>query len=229
MIEVLRDFALELVPDDDSLGGMRPALEDVEAILGYEPQEGFPDRCWVLHAAAVGGRRTRWNDALAHAGKRLEDWQYTPSFRVFEHLDLPEGFEHPMLGEIDRGSLARLVEILARHSPDGSRTECYWAQAMIEDACRPVPARRGRLDEALGHHDACAWPGRTTSMQFPAHWWPLDGSWFVLTNWDLSATEVFGPPALIADLLADDGLDAVRHPSIAGVQDGCSQWRERAE
>ncbi|MEV0265438.1 hypothetical protein AB0I49_29440 [Streptomyces sp. NPDC050617] len=64
--------------------------------------------------------------------------------------------------------------------------------------------------------------------QFPAHWWPLEGSWFVLSDWDLSATEVFGAPALIADLLADDRLDAVRHLSIAEVQGNSAKWRERA-
>lgn len=219
---------MELVPDDDSLGGMRPILDGDEAVLGYEPQEGFPDRCWILHTVTVGGKRARWDDVLAQAGKRLEDWQYTPSFRVFEGLDLPEDLEKPDQGEIDGDCLARLVEVLARHSPEGVRTECYWAQAAIEDMGRPVPARRGRLDEALAHHDACGRPDRAVGTQFPAHWWPLEGSWFVLTDWDLSATEVFGAPALIADLLADDGLDAVRHPSIAEVQGNRAQWRERA-
>ncbi|MFQ6199470.1 hypothetical protein [Streptomyces sp. NPDC000405] len=218
---------MELVPDDDSLGGIRPFLEQDEALLGYEPLEGFPDRCWVLHTITVGGERVRWDDVLAQAGKRLEDWQHTPSYKVFGGLELPEGCEGPDLGEIDRSSLARLVEVLARHSPDGSRTECYWAQAGIEDVGCPVPARRGRLDEALGHYDACAWPDWTVVTQFPAHWWPVVGSWFVLTDWDLSATEVFGTPALIADLLADDELDAVRHPSVAEVRGNYAQWREQ--
>ncbi|MFE7115694.1 hypothetical protein ACFU99_09755 [Streptomyces sp. NPDC057654] len=220
---------MELVPDDDSLGGIRPFLDEGEAILGYEPQEGFPDRCWVLHAASLGGKRVTWGDVLARVGKRLEDWPYTPSFRVFEGLNLPEDLERPGVGEIDRGSLARLVEALARHSLDGARTECYWAQAAIEDVGCPIPARRSRLDEALAHHDACAWLDRAVRTRFPAHWWPLDGgSWFVLSDWDLSATEVFGTPALISDLLADDGLDAVRHPSIAEVQGNSATWRERA-
>jgi hypothetical protein len=223
-----RRLVLEFERDEDSLGGMRPALEGDEAVLGYEPQEGFQDRCWVLHAVTVAGERVRWDDVLAHAGKRLEDWQHTPSLRVFEGLNLPEDLEGPDVGEIDRDSLVRLVEVFARHSPEGLWTECYWAQAAIEDIGRPVPARRGRLEKALAHHDACAWPDRTAGTQFPAHWWPLEGSWFVLTDWDLSATEVFGPPALIADLLADDGLDAVRHPSIAEVQGGFAQWREQA-
>ncbi|MGW7067019.1 hypothetical protein ACWGII_40785 [Streptomyces sp. NPDC054855] len=65
-------------------------------------------------------------------------------------------------------------------------------------------------------------------IQFPAHWWPLERAWSVLTHWDLSATEVFGSPALIADIFADDGLDAVRHPSIAQVQGNRAHWHEQA-
>ncbi|MDG4857867.1 hypothetical protein P8605_06810 [Streptomyces sp. T-3] len=217
---------MELVPDDDPLAGMRPLLEQDEAVLGYEPQEGFADRCWVLHTIYESQQVVGWNDVLAGAGKRLEDWQYTPSFRVFETLALPQGLERPLLGEIDRACLARLVEVLAQHSPDGPTTECYWVQAAIENISAPVPARHGRLAEALAHRDACELPNNTVSTQFPAHWWPLDRSWFVLTNWDLSATEVFGSRALIADLLADDRLDVVRHPSIAEVQGNPAQWRE---
>ncbi|MEV0278156.1 hypothetical protein AB0I22_17480 [Streptomyces sp. NPDC050610] len=208
---------MELLPDDDSLGGVRPFLERDDDVLGYEPQKGFPDRCWVLHTVRVGGARVRWDDVLVRAGRRLADWLFTPSFRVFQGLDLPEDLERPEAGEIDRACLAHLIEVLARHSLDGMSTECYWAQAAIEEIGRPVPARRGRLDEALAHHDACARPDSAVSTRFPAHWWPMDGTWFVLTDWDLSATEVFGPTALIAGLLADDGLDAVRHPSIAEV------------
>ncbi|MGW1072291.1 hypothetical protein [Streptomyces sp. NPDC002537] len=218
---------MELVPDGDSLGGIRPLLEQDEAILGYEPQDGFADRCWILHTAYEGAARVRWRDVLTGVGKRLGDWQHTPSWKVFHGLS--GDFGHPSLGEIDRECLDRLVEVLARHSPDGLGTECYWAQAAIEDLSRPVLARRGRLGEALAHHDACGPPNWVVSEQFPAHWWPRDGSWFVLTNWDLSATEVFGDEALIADLLADGGLEAVRHPSIAEVEDNCAEWRERPE
>ncbi|WP_030898154.1 hypothetical protein [Streptomyces sp. NRRL F-5126] len=217
---------MELMPDSDSLGGMRAVLEEPQAILGYEPQDGFPDRCWVLHSLTLRGEPVRWNAMLAPVGKSLEDWQYTPGWRVFDGLGLPDDLQGPAPGEIDRHSLTHLIRVLACHSPEGPRTECYWAQAAIESVGDPIPARRGRLDEGLARHEACVGPNRTTSKQFPAHWWPVDGSWFVLTDWDLSATEVFGPPALITDLLGDDMLEAVRHPSVAEVQGNSAQWRE---
>lgn len=218
---------MELVANDDPLEGMRLRIEQMDALLGYEPQEGFADRCWVLHRLSADGRPVQWNSVLAHANRTLADWQYTPSADVFSGLSLPQTIELPLVGEIDQESLARLVEILSRHSSDGLKTESYWAQAAIEDIGEPVPSRRGRIEEAVALYDACKSPVKTVPTQFPAHWWPLDLSWFVLTDWDLSATEVFGSHALIAEILADSKLDAVRHPSIAEVQGNAVQWRDQ--
>ncbi|MGW4161312.1 hypothetical protein [Streptomyces sp. NPDC004788] len=39
----------------------------------------------------------------------------------------------------------------------------------------------------------------------------------MLTDWELSATEVFGSAVLVAALPADEELEAVRMPSIAEV------------
>ncbi|MFJ9609618.1 hypothetical protein ACIRS1_25085 [Kitasatospora sp. NPDC101176] len=221
---------MERIPDEDPLGGMRPFLEAGDAVLGYEPVgpgHRFADRCWVLHTLRVDGQRVRWADALAAAGRRLADWPFTLSSLVFDgpvRAALPGGVEYPWIGVPDRDCLTRLVELLARHGADGTATECYWAQAAIEDLSAPVPAHRGRLGEVVAHHEACEGPARASGLQFPAHWWPLDGSWFVLTDWDLSATEVFGPPALIEALLADDVLEAVRHPAVAEVQGRPARW-----
>ncbi|MEU6973841.1 hypothetical protein AB0A71_40170 [Kitasatospora aureofaciens] len=219
---------MERIPDEDQLDGLRPLLESGEAVLGYEPDgpdgpgQGFADRCWVLHTLRVDGRPVRWAEALAGSGRRLADWPFTLSYLVFrDPVALVGEVELPPIGEPDRDCLVRLVEVLARHSADGQATDCRFASAAIEDLLRPVTAHRGRLDEAVAHYDA--WP---EGGQFPAHWWPSDGSWFVLTNWDLSATEVFGPPALIAELLADTGLEAVRHPAVAEAAEGAARWPE---
>ncbi|MFI8823407.1 hypothetical protein [Streptomyces sp. NPDC053431] len=201
------------LPDAHPLGGMRPVLEAEESILGHEPRHGYEDRCWVLHTIHDGARRLRWREVLAGAGRRLEDWTHTPSYRLFLGVDGRESHEGPSAGEIDRDCLVRLTALLARHGADGPDTVCYAAQAPIEDVGSPVPARRGRLADAPAHHDRCADPGAGEG-QFPATWWAVDGSWFVLTDWDLSATEVFGSAALVADLLADDEIEAVRLPSI---------------
>ncbi|MER5891294.1 hypothetical protein ABT160_46455 [Streptomyces sp. NPDC001941] len=217
------------VPDDDPLNGLRPHVEG--DLLGHEPTEGFADRCWVLHPIRVGGQKVRWNDFLRPYGKQLGDWMFTPSFRVFGRLPRPltEGYEEPTIGEIDRDTLARLLTVTARHSAQGAETECFWVPASVHTPGYPVKADRGPLSSALAHFDGL----RDSWRVFPAHWWPVEstwpveGSWFVVTDEDLSATEVFGPRELIADLLADDELDAVRHPSIADVwHTGSPTWRD---
>ena len=200
--------------EDDPLDGLRAAV--TAADCGYEPQDGYEDRCWSLHTVHDGPVRLRWDEVLSRAGRRLADWPGTLSSLVFEGVAGADDLEGPDPAEPDRACLARLVEHLIRSGPQGPDTPCAGVRAPVAtplDERRlhggaPV-ARRGRLGDALAHHDAAP------DTWFPATWWAADGSWLVLTDFDLSATEVFGDTALIAGLLADPELDAVRHPSIA--------------
>jgi len=197
------------LPDDHPLGGLRPVLDEPDAELGHEPRAGFEDRCWILHTIRdERGRRLRWHEVLAEAGRSLADWPHTPSYLLFEGIAAADAHDGPSDGEIDHACLVRLVELLARHGPGGPDTPCYAVHAGIERAGQPLPARLGRLADAPAHHAG-------GEANFPANWWAVDGSWFVLTDWDLCATQVFGSASLIAALLADEELEAVRHPSIA--------------
>ncbi|MGW3076353.1 hypothetical protein [Kitasatospora sp. NPDC001132] len=197
-----------------------------ESVTGYEPV-GFADHCWVLHAlrelddAGREIRRTRWAQPLAGAGRHLGSWGFTPSTRVFDGIPL-QGLTPPDSGAPDRGSLRALVEVLARFSPDGPDTECYWAQPPLENIGEPVKLRRGRLREALALWDGLGSPGFPNA--FPVNWWPVDRSWFVYSDNDLSATEVFGSAELVAAVLATASLDAVRHPLVAEVLDSRPGW-----
>ncbi|MCX4985187.1 hypothetical protein [Streptomyces sp. NBC_00572] len=194
--------------EDDPLDGLRAAL--TAADCGYEPRGGYEDRCWLLHAIHDGPVRLRWDEVLSREGRRLADWPGTLSYLVFEGVAGAEELEGPDPAELDRMSLARLVEHLIRHSPKGPDTSCGAAQAPVATLPgEPLVARRGRLGDALAHHDAMP------DFRFPATWWAADGRWLVLTDWDLSATEIFGDAALIAALIADPELDAVRRPGIA--------------
>ncbi|MEV5506814.1 hypothetical protein [Streptomyces orinoci] len=203
---------LKPVPDSDPMGGMRPLLEQDDALTGYEP-ENYPDNCWVLHAAYRGADRVLWRDEVTSMGQSWEAWQRNPNWRVLQgRFRSPEAIA-PSEGQPDRQSLARLVKVLARHSAEGLDTECYWAQAYVEDLVRPtVVAHEGALREGVAHYDICEDPHSGVSLKFPAQWWAKDQSWYVLTDWDMSATQVFGDQSLILDLLADDWLEAVRLP-----------------
>ncbi|MFH8575073.1 hypothetical protein OG988_04375 [Streptomyces zaomyceticus] len=201
------------VAEDDPLDGLRDAL--AEADCGYEPRGGYEDSCWILHTIHDGPVRLRWDEVLSRAGRSLEDWPGTLSYLVFEDVAGTEELEGPDPAELDRASLARLVDHLVRNGPRGADTPCGAAQA---PAATPLGgstvARRGRLGDALAHHDAMA------DFRFPATWWASDGSWLVLTDLDLSATEVFGNRRLIAGLLADPELDTVRRPTVAETLGG---------
>ncbi|MEU7298388.1 hypothetical protein AB0A76_35250 [Streptomyces exfoliatus] len=194
--------------EDDPLDGLRAAL--TEADCGYEPQDGHEDRCWILHSVHDGPVRLRWDEVLARAGRRLADWPGTLSHLVLEDVPGADDLEGPDPAEMDRACLARLVEHLVLSGPQGPDTPCGAAQAPVSTPSgEPLIARRGRLGDALAHHDAMP------DLRFPATWWASDGGWLVLTDHDLSATEVFGSRALIEGLLADPWLDAVRRPGIA--------------
>ncbi|MER8232773.1 hypothetical protein ACIRQY_03220 [Streptomyces sp. NPDC101490] len=194
--------------EDDPLDGLRAAL--LEAPCGYEPARGYEDHCWLLHGIHDGPVRLRWDEVLSRAGRRLTDWPGTLSYLVFEDVTGADELDGPDPAELDRVSLARLVEHLVRQSPGGPDTRCGAAQAPV--ATLPgetLLARRGRLGDTLAHHDAAP------DFFFPATWWAADGHWLVVTDHDLNATQVFGDTALIEALLADPGLDAVRRPTVA--------------
>ncbi|MEU4065591.1 hypothetical protein AB0F25_24775 [Streptomyces wedmorensis] len=194
--------------EDDPLDGLRAAL--TAADCGYEPRSGYEDHCWILHTVHDGPVRLRWDQVLARAGRRLADWPGTLSYLVFEGVPGADDLEGPDPAEMDRACLARLVEHLVRNGPNGADTPCGAAQAPVSTLPgEALVARRGRLGDALAHHD------EAPDFRFPATWWAADGSWLVLTDWDLCATEVFGGAALIAGLLADPEIDAVRRPGIA--------------
>jgi hypothetical protein len=52
--------------------------------------------------------------------------------------------------------------------------------------------------------------GRTSvRVGTPTNWWSADASWMVYTDWDLWATKVSGPPALIASIESDARLECI--------------------
>ncbi|MFI8423793.1 hypothetical protein [Streptomyces sp. NPDC085479] len=204
---------------DDPLDGLRGRL--TAADCGYEPREGYEDHCWLLTPLYDDtGARHRWRDVLTRAGTRLSDRPRPFSYLSLEGVAGTDALDGAMGGEMDRATLTALVPHLARHSATGEATPCGAAQAPVTnspgvpDGTDPEPtedliAWRGPLSDAAAHHEAAP------HHCFPATWWAADGSWLVVTNVDLSATEVFGSGALITDLLADRDLEAVRAPTLA--------------
>ncbi|MFG2825029.1 hypothetical protein ACGFX4_37080 [Kitasatospora sp. NPDC048365] len=206
---------MEVIETSQETDDLRDLVTD--SVTGYEPS-GYADQCWILHAVwELDGegrrvRRVRWADLVSGAGRDLGQWGRTLSTRVFDGIPM-EGMTRPETGAPDRDSLTGLIETLARFSPDGPDSECFWAQSPLENIGEPVELRRGLLSEAVPLLDGIGSAG--FPYAFPVNWWPADRSWFVYSDSDLSATEVHGSKELIAAILADSSFEAVRHPRVS--------------
>ena len=109
----------------------------------------------------------------------------------------------PTEGSLDQPTARRLVAHLAN---TGRSTECIAAYSFLaggwpEDT---NPCFAGSVDRLL---DLCE-----IELGTPSNFWAMDRSWFVYTDWDLWATEVNGPPTLIAALEADAELETITWP-----------------
>ncbi|MEU7281587.1 hypothetical protein AB0A69_22850 [Streptomyces sp. NPDC045431] len=160
-----------------------------------------------------GWRRLRWAELARRTGDPVVPDGLLPSHRCFpsvkKHDSWPLGILPPTEGSLDRTTWNRLIDVLVEHAPAGPDTRClaYYNPLMLRttdfDALR---VRAGRLGDAELLYDA---PEADFS---PSNLWADDRSWVLCTDYDLWATKVAGPPALIEALLHDSELEALRLP-----------------
>lgn len=160
-----------------------------------------------------GWRRLRWAELAQRTGDPVVPDGLLPSYRCFPSAkkegSWPLGVIPPTEGSLDRETWTRLIGILADHSPAGPDTPCL-------AYCNPLTlgvadfdnlhVRAGRLGDAEILYDD---PGTDFS---PSNLWAEDRSWCLCTDYDLWATKVAGPSALIEALLSDFEIEAVRLP-----------------
>ncbi|MFG3259603.1 hypothetical protein [Streptomyces sp. NPDC048172] len=160
-----------------------------------------------------GWRRLRWAELARRTGDPLVPEGLLPSHRCFPSAraggSWPVGIQPPTEGSLDRETWQRLVALLTGWSPDGAATRClaYYCPLIpgTGDFDRPH-VRAGRLGDAQVLYD-------DTGVAFtPSNLWAEDRSWVVCTDHDLWATKVAGPAPLIAALLDDGEIEAVRLP-----------------
>jgi hypothetical protein len=120
------------------------------------------------------------------------------------HIQAPSG------GSRDRNDWNRLTAIHTQHTPQGPDTPClaYYSPLLrgAEDF-DDLRIRTGALSDAPVLYDHPDEDGRS-----PSNLWPQDRSWVVCTDYDLWATKVAGPTALVEALLDDTEIEAVRLP-----------------
>ncbi|GAB7110157.1 hypothetical protein JCM4814A_84720 [Streptomyces phaeofaciens JCM 4814] len=160
-----------------------------------------------------GWRRLRWAELARRTGDPRVPDGLLPSFRCFpsvrKHGSWPLGIHPPTEGSLDRETWNRLIAVLTEHSPAGADTRClaYYSPLTLGAADFENPhVRTGRLGDAPILYD-------NPEVDFsPSNLWAEDRSWVLCTDYDLWATKVAGPAALVAALLDDPEIEAVRLP-----------------
>ncbi|MFD5251130.1 hypothetical protein ACFWIW_41710 [Amycolatopsis sp. NPDC058340] len=205
-----------------------------DGLTGFMPPP-MPDAAWVLNAmyerdleavgVTTGGgigraghpgpgwRRLRWAELARRTGDPVVPPGVLPCFRCFPSVrkdgSWPLGIIPPTEGSLDRETWTRLVGVLAEFSPAGPDTPCfayYNPLTLGAEDFDNLHVRAGRLGDAGFLYD------HSEADFSPANLWAEDRSWCLCTDYDLWATKVAGPPALIEALLNDFEIEAVRLP-----------------
>src|SRR3954452_13398231 len=147
------------------------------------------------------------NDRSAH---RLMQWPaITGSWDFIADDDQPELWnDSPAEGHLPAPVADRLAAVLAGHTatPD----DCWfgaWADAPSDPGLLVLGARAYRLVRGpIGLAAANFAP--EPAEQGPNLWFPADRAWYVVTDIDLMSTYVGGSAAVVAAVLAEEGIDA---------------------
>ena len=158
---------------------------------------GFRDR------PGEGWRRLTWHEYFARLGQTPgHDEAFPPSFRWFSGGGWPVSVDFPAEGSLDGESLRALVSLLTNRAP---AAHCFfYSAALTTGDFDNVEIHEGRVS------DIFELVGERAGQFSPSNFWPADHSWFVYTDYDLCATRVSGPAALIAALEADPILETLR-------------------
>ncbi|MFD6424574.1 hypothetical protein [Streptomyces sp. NPDC060198] len=136
-----------------------------------------------------------------------------PSHRCFPSAEKdgsrPLSMVPPTEGSLDRETWNQVIGVLVGHAPAGPDTRClaYYNPMTLGAVDFDEPhVRAGRLGDAGLLYD------RSEADFSPSSLWAEDRSWVLCTDYDLWATKVAGPPALVDALLDDAGIEALRLP-----------------
>ncbi|WP_051433263.1 hypothetical protein [Promicromonospora kroppenstedtii] len=228
----------------DEVGGFGP-VADPQAALAWIPQDvredgvtcgmdasGWEDDTWVLHDLTVpidladreeGPRvRRRWHDVTDEdlaAVSKARGWPPNAMYLIrklhWPDVEVEEGV-------FDGESQTALLDIVSEFS--GPDVACFAYYGM-------VPANEyERLTVLEGTLSAIGSLTRNEDLfrgLSPSNWWPSDRSWFVWTDYDLTATRVSGSRALIEAVRSDSRLETLDWRCPGGSRSAAERLRER--
>jgi len=154
-----------------------------------------------------GWSRLTWADLLAREGRGLSDpFGVPPCFRWFTAASFPLAIQPPPEGSMDLETFTDLIDVIASHESAGADTECFafmGCLAVDMDPDDPYHLWRGRLGDLptlLDREDQ-------DYYNTPTNWWPVDRSWFVMTDADLQGTKISGSHGLVDAVRRDLHLE----------------------
>jgi len=153
----------------------------------------------------AGWHRRLWADLLAESGRKLGEGQaFRPSFQWIPDRT-SAGIQGPPEGSLDREMRDALWDVLS----GGEDPECFAHYSsvarFVQRDWKELPeimVYRGRLSELA----AISEERRST----PNNVWPVDRSWLLYTDYDLSGTQIGGSTSLIHALENDERFEVLR-------------------
>ncbi|MBE1875393.1 hypothetical protein [Myceligenerans pegani] len=145
---------------------------------------------WV-ERPSVEWTRLYWRDHFGPSMDiRLAAGGFPPNDRALRDGSWSASIFAPPEGSLDEASLAGLLSTLAAHTDDGGSGQAFAFYGQVPANNYDSPTLfAGRLDTVK---DLAIRLDAT-----PSNLWPADRSWFVMTDWDITSTCIWGSKALI--------------------------------
>ncbi|MEU9337696.1 hypothetical protein AB0D49_31790 [Streptomyces sp. NPDC048290] len=182
---------------------------------------GFPAYARLLHPAELAGQPVPWTAVAAARGRPLTAatcWHELVG-KDRDHLHTDDGGlpgvwdEHPAEGPTPAALAHAVLPVLARHTttPDRCWFGLWDGYGRRNFDGVPTFTTPGREEILLSGPltDVTSPVGEDEFTELPDLWWPEDTAWIVGGDVDLVSTYVGGSHALIADLLATPGVEAL--------------------
>ncbi|MBL0888731.1 hypothetical protein [Myceligenerans indicum] len=192
--------------DDVEKGAIARGLREPDVVAGIDLSATMIDSGtplgWV-ERPGVEWMRLYWRDHFGPSmHEKLAARRFPPNDRALRDGSWSASIFAPPEGSLDEVSLAGLLSTLAADADAGGSGEvfAFYGQVPAHNYDSPT-LFTGRLDMV-----------KDLSVQFdatPSNFWPADRSWFVMTDWDITSTCIWGSKALINRLRAHPELETM--------------------
>lgn len=223
------------VDDAAEVEWLLPRFTGTHRQLTMHVPDGFPAYCRILHRpdppSGAGHLSLRWSDIAAHTGAvihpgvqwhRLIGSATTSSDGGTVSGDLYAEWNGyaPSIGQLDAVQFLLLADILSRYTSTADDVFFgFWEGnghfnaddgSFFSGISPPRFQLGGRQQVVVGGDLAAVLRGQPDPWPNPNAMWPADRAWYLATEIDFDSTIIAGHESLIAELLAQPELEALR-------------------